>query len=158
MKSPTGTLRASPRYGYGYPALHPTPTSPLTGAIPMPVCQPMPTMGACGRDTSGFITWKAGPGQPRIPVHMEMIYRESIPPPSYHRAMAGASYSLRSAAKQWISGNYCGESNAKEGTYTIWANTPSNPTDWKDFLAVEYNNDSNYNLRFQADNASPSHC
>ena len=40
---------------------------------------------------------------------------------------------------------------------TIWANTPSNPTDWKDFFAVEYNDDSNYNLRFQADNAAPAH-
>jgi hypothetical protein len=71
--------------------------------------------------------------------------------------LSGTAYSSTSAANNGFMGVLSSNTQAKEGTYTIWANTPSNPTDWKDFFGVEYNDDSNYNLRFQADNASPSH-
>ncbi|NCZ64597.1 MAG: DUF2341 domain-containing protein, partial [Cellvibrionales bacterium] len=71
--------------------------------------------------------------------------------------LSGTAYSSTSAANNGFVGVLSSNTLAKEGTYTIWANTANNPTDWKDFFAVEYNDDSNYNLRFQADNASPSH-
>ena len=71
--------------------------------------------------------------------------------------LSGTAYSSTSAANNGFVGVLSSNTLAKEGTYTIWANTATNPTDWKDFFAVEYNDDSNYNLRFQADNASPSH-
>ena len=71
--------------------------------------------------------------------------------------LSGASYSSTSAANNGFLGTISSNTKGKEATYTIWANTPSNPPDWKDFFAVEYNDDSNYSLRFQADNASPSH-
>ena len=71
--------------------------------------------------------------------------------------MAGSSYSSTQLRRMDFLDPLAGNINAKEGTYYHLGNTPSNPTDWKDFFAVEYNNDSNYNLRFQADNAAPSH-
>ena len=58
--------------------------------------------------------------------------------------LAGASYSTTSAANNGFLGTIAANTKAKEGTYTIWANTPSNPTDWKDFFGIEYNGDSNY--------------
>ncbi|MDA9110479.1 DUF2341 domain-containing protein, partial [bacterium] len=71
--------------------------------------------------------------------------------------LSGASYSSTSAANNGFLGSISSNTKGKEGTYTIWANIPSNPPDWKDFFGVEYNNDSAHFLRFQADNASPSH-
>ena len=71
--------------------------------------------------------------------------------------LSGTSYSTTSAANNGFLGTIAANTKAKEGTYTIWANTASNPTDWKDFFGVEYNGDATHFLRFQADNASPAH-
>ena len=61
--------------------------------------------------------------------------------------LSGASYSSTSAANNGFLGSISSQHQGKEGTYTIWANTPSNPPDWKDFFGLEYNEDSSH--RFQ---------
>ena len=70
--------------------------------------------------------------------------------------MSGTSYSTTSAANNGFLGTIAANTKAKEGTYTIWANTPSNPTDWKDFLGIEYNGDTGHYTRLEANNASPA--
>ena len=70
--------------------------------------------------------------------------------------LSGASYSSTSAANNGFLGSISSHTRGKEGTYTIWANTPSNPPDWKDFFGLEYNEDSGHRLQMVVNNASPA--
>ena len=49
--------------------------------------------------------------------------------------LSGTAYSSTSAANNGFVGVLSSSTLAKEGTYSIWANTANNPTDWKDFFA-----------------------
>ena len=70
--------------------------------------------------------------------------------------LAGTAYSTTASAENGFLANALnGSIKAKEGTYTIWAKTPSNPTDEKDWFGVQYNNDPNYVLRVESSSSSP---
>ena len=70
--------------------------------------------------------------------------------------MSGTSYSTTASANNGFIGTLSSSVKSKEGTYTIWANTPGNPTDWKDFFGLEYNGDAGHYTRLEANNASPA--
>ena len=71
--------------------------------------------------------------------------------------VTGSSYSSTTTADNGFLGNISSNVIGNEGTYSMWANTPTNPPDWKDFFGLEYNQDSTHFLRLQSDDASPGH-
>jgi hypothetical protein len=71
--------------------------------------------------------------------------------------LAGAAYSTTtSAANGFLSNSLNGTIQAKEGTYSIWAKTPSSATSWKDWFGLEYNNNTTNSLRLEPDTSSPA--
>ena len=77
-------------------------------------------------------------------------------PTTVSSGMSGTSYSTTASANNGFIGTLSSSVKSKEGTYTIWANTPNNPTDWKDFFGLEYNDDAGHYTRLEANNASPA--
>ena len=70
--------------------------------------------------------------------------------------LTGTAYSTTASAENgFLSNALNGSIKAKDGTYTIWAKTPSNPADEKDWFGVQYNNDPNYVLRLESSTSSP---
>ena len=70
--------------------------------------------------------------------------------------MAGTAYSTtNSDLNGFVSNALSGTIPAKEGTYTVWAKTPSNPTDWREWFGLEYDSNNSDSVRLEANNASP---
>ena len=70
--------------------------------------------------------------------------------------MAGNAYSSTSSSSNgFLSNSVAGLIQGKEGTYNIWAKTPSNPADFKYWFGLEYDSNNSKGIGIRTNDTSP---
>jgi hypothetical protein len=95
-----------------------------------------------------------GPAQDSSPLNNHLTALNT--PIIESSGLAGTAYSTTySAQNGFVSNALSGNIRAKEGTYTVWAKTPHNPTGWQEWFGLEYDSNNSDSVRIEATPATP---
>ena len=96
----------------------------------------------------------SGPAEDSSPLSNDITALNTPAPVT--TGLAGTAYlTSNSSQSGFVSNALNGTIQSKEGTYTIWAKTPSDPPDWTEWFGLEYDSNNSDSVRLEANNASP---
>ena len=153
-KLPTGTLPANHTFGLIFP-LKSDANITMYWGNPSAGLPTYAMTEASGKTTLVFITSnRTSVPQDSSPLNNHLTSLNS--PTLVSSGMAGNAYSSTSSSSNgFLSNSVAGLIQGKEGTYNIWAKTPSNPADFKYWFGLEYDSNNSKGIGIRTNDTSP---